>query len=271
MFFLAGAAANSALDIISTLQKTLKGASGSSSAPANGQSQSFDIGANGAPASGASSVAAPTTLDPNTMNALLVVQGQGQPPLVNGDAFSTQLFSLLDGNGDGGVSQSEFEAAFGQNGNNTAADAIFAQLDANHDGSISQAELTNALSANAQNEGGQQVVGHHHHHHHGLAGLAGANAMGGSGSSNDPFSPNGSSTSNDPLSASDTSKTVTNPDGSQTTTITYADGSTVTMTMPAAAASNSSALAHNMLERMIQRQAQMIAAPSAGQGLALNA
>jgi hypothetical protein len=270
MFFLTGAAANGALDIISTLQKTLKGSSSSSSAPANGQSQSFDIGQNGAPASGASFVAAPSTLDPNTMNALLVVQGQGQPPLVNGDAFSTQLFSLLDGNGDGGVSQSEFEAAFGQNGNTAAADAIFTQLDANHDGTVSQDELTNALSASAQNAGGQQVVGHHHHHH-GLAGLAGANAMGGSGSSNDPLSPSGSSASNDPLLASDTSKTVTNADGSQTTTITYADGSTVTLTMPAAGASNSGALAHNMMERMIQHQAQMIAAASAGQGLALNA
>jgi hypothetical protein len=270
MFFLTGAAANGALDIISTLQKTLRGASGSSSAPANGQSQSFNVGQNGAPASGASSVAAPSTLDPNTMSALLAVQGQGQPPVVNGDAFSTQLFSLLDGNGDGGVSQSEFEAAFGQNGNNTAADAIFAQLDANHDGSVSQAELTNALAANAQNSGGQQIVGHHHHHH-GFAGLAGANAMGGSGNSSDPFSTNGSSGSNDPLLAGDTSKTVTNPDGSQTTTITYADGSTVTLTMPAAGASSSGALAHNMMERMIQHQAQMIAAASAGQGLALNA
>jgi hypothetical protein len=270
MFFLAGAAANGALDIISTLQKTLKGLSSSSSAPANGQGPSFDVGQSGVPASGASSVAPPTTLDPNTMNALLMVQGQGQPPLVNGDAFSTQLFSLLDGNGDGGISQSEFATAIGQNGNTAAADAIFAQLDANHDGSVSQAELTNALSANAQNAGGQQVVGHHHHHH-GLAGLAGANAMGGSGNSNDPFASNGSSAPTDPLLAGDTSKTVTNPDGSQTTTITYADGSTVTMTMPAAAASNSSALAHNMMERMIQHQAQMIAAASAGQGLALNA
>src|SRR5215471_3194089 len=144
MFFLAGAAANGALDIISTLQKTLKGSSSSSSAPANGQSQSFNVGANGAPIAGASSVAAPSTLDPNTMNALLAVQGQGQAPLVNGDAFSTQLFSLLDGNGDGGVSQSEFAAAFGQNGNTAAADAIFTQLDANHDGTVSQDELTNA-------------------------------------------------------------------------------------------------------------------------------
>ncbi len=66
---------------------------------------------------------------------------------------------------------------------------------------------------------------------------------------------------------------MTNADGSSTTTITYADGSQVSMTLPAAGSSgsNPSAWEHNIIERMIQHQAQMMAASPAGQGFALSA
>jgi hypothetical protein len=45
------------------------------------------------------------------------------------------------------------------------------------------------------------------------------------------------------------------------------------MTTPAASGSGSSpsTMAHNSIERMIQRQAQMMAAQSAGQGFAISA
>src|SRR3981081_223236 len=111
MFFLAGSAAAGALDLISTLQKTL----GKTSAPQGPTARNFD------PASLTDTVAPPASasggpappLAPATMNAMLSVQGQGQgqgqgSPLVNGNAFSAQLFSLLDGNKDGAVSKSEF-------------------------------------------------------------------------------------------------------------------------------------------------------------------
>ena len=273
MFFLAGSAASSALDLISALQQTL--GSKNSSAPPPSNSQNFDLGADSAASAGTTSTPS-APLAPATMDAMLSVQGQAQTPLVNGDAFSAQLFSLLDSNNDGSISQSEFETAFGQNGNTTKADGIFAQLDANHDGSVSPDELTNALSGQGsggqggQDDGGQAV--HHHRHHHGLAGLGGANSTpGGSGDSNDPLS---SSSSNDPFLSGDTSQTVTNTDGSSTTTITYADGSQVSMTSAAPSSSggsNPSAMAHNFIERMIQRQAQMLASSSAGQALAISA
>jgi hypothetical protein len=55
--------------------------------------------------------------------------------------------------------------------------------------------------------------------------------------------------------------TVTNADGSTTTSLTYADGSTVTMTKPAASSTSSTATSsYNFLERLIQRQANAIAA-----------
>ena len=275
MFFLAGSAASSALDLISALQQTVGSKNSSAAPPSN--SQSFDLGATATASTGATASAG-APLAPATMDAMLSVQGQGQTPMVNGDAFSAQLFSLLDGNNDGAISKSEFETAFGQNGNTAKADGIFAQLDTNADGNVSPDELTNALSGQGQGgQGGQgeQADGaqgvHRHHHHHGMADLGGANSpMGGSGNSNDPFSSNAS---NDPFGSGDTSQSVTNTDGSTTTTVTYADGSQVSMTIPAPSStgSNPSGMAHNFIERMIQRQAQMLAASSAGQGLAISA
>jgi hypothetical protein len=273
MFFLAGAAASNALDLISALQQTLAGknASAPSTPPANGQSFDVSAGANGTTAPGGTSATATTPLAPTTMNALLTVQGDSQTPLVNGDAFSQKLFSMLDANGDGSISQSEFDSIFNKNGDTTKADAIFAQLDANHDGNVSSDELTNALSGQGQGgqgDGGQ--VQHHRHHHHGLGGLGGASSpTGGSVDSNDPFSTNSSS---DPF-AGDNSQTVTNSDGSSTTTITYSDGSQVTMTLPGqnGTGSNPSAQAHSFIERMIQHQAQMMTTQSAGQSLAISA
>src|SRR5262245_19837849 len=231
MFFLAGSAASSALDLISALQQTLAGKN-SSTPPATGQN--FDLGADSPVAAGGSSTTATSPLAPATMNALLLVQGDGQT-LVNGDAFSAQLFGMIDANGDGNISQSEFESVFNKNGDTTKADALFAQLDANHDGNVSPDELTDALSGGGQGgqDDGSQQVHHRRHHHHGLGGMGEANSLlGGSNDPNDPFSIGAPGSSNDPF-AGDTSQTVTNTDGSSTTTITYADGSQVTLTTPA--------------------------------------
>jgi hypothetical protein len=273
MFYLAGAAASNALDLISALQQTLAGKN-VSAPPTPASGQGFDVGSSGdsgaATTGGTSTATSP--LAPDTMSALLTVQGDGQTPMVNGDAFSQQLFSMLDANGDGNISQSEFEQVFSKNGDNSKADAIFSQLDANHDGNVSPDELTNALSGQGQGQGGQDggQVGHHRHHHHGLGGMGGASSSAGSGSDpNDPFS---TSSSSDPFGG-DQSQTVTNSDGSSTTTITYSDGSQVSMTLPGASSSsqNPSTMAHNFIERMIQQQAQMMATQSAGQALAISA
>jgi hypothetical protein len=268
MFFLAGAAASSALDLISAIEQKV-GAKNSPTLPPT--TPTFDVGGNSgaaAPEAPAAGPAAP--LAPATMNALLSAQGGAQTPVVNGDAFSKQLFGLLDGNGDGAISQSEFDQVFSRNGDATKADALFGKLDANHDGNVSPDELSSALSAQTQAGQGDQGQGvHHRHRHQHLADLIGASSPTGGSNSNDPLS---SGTSNDPF-AGDHSQTVTNTDGSSTTTITYADGSQVSMTTPAAGGggSNPSAWAHNVIERMIQRQAQMMAASPAGQGFALSA
>ncbi len=303
MFFLGGAAATGALDLISSLQQVLGG--GNSAAQS---SNTFDptstAGASaGTPASATASASAPASpLSSSTLSALFSMQGQGQggaqQPLlmVNGDALSQQMFSLLDGNGDGGVSQSEFDQAFGQNGNTTQANNLFAQIDTNGDGSISQQELTNALDGQDQAQGqgqGQGVGGHHHHHHGGGFDLAsllgGASADGGAGGTTGSGATTGAG-ANAGLGANltgDATQTVTNSDGSSTTTITYADGSKVSMTIPAANGSSqsggsssgqnggsgalSAASLNNFVEQMIQRQAQMLATTSVGQSVAVSA
>ena len=297
MFFLAGAAASSALDLISSLQQALGGSSTSAQSPATfdpastpGTATTPQTPTANVSTSASASAGLSTPLSSSTLNALFSLQGQqGQPLLaVNGDALSKEMFSLLDSNGDGGISQSEFDAAFGQNGKTTQANSLFAKLDTNGDGTVSLQELTNALDGQDQSGAqgvsqGSDTQGAHHHHHHGggfdiasllggVGGLGGAGGAGGAGGSagnnaNDPFAQNGSSQS------------VTNTDGSTTTTITYSDGSQVTMTIPGAGNSssgsgsggNSVGNLNNFIEQMIQRQAQMLASSAAGQSVAVSA
>jgi len=244
MFFLAGAAASSALDLISTLQQTL-----APKTPGTPGVQSFDPAAGAGPSAASTSATTPIApVAPGTMNTLLSVQGQ--PGLVNGDAFGRQLFSLLDTNGDGTISKSEFDATIGRNGKTAQADSIFSRLDANNDGSVDPNELTSALQKASE-------AHRHHHGHHPGVGTAETSASGGAGSQPG---------SNDPLTQSDTSQTVANADGSTTTTITYGDGSQVTMTTPATASDTN---LHHFLERLIQRQAQMLSTSTTGQALAM--
>jgi len=67
------------------------------------------------------------------------------------------LFSQIDGNGDGEITESEFENALGAGGTNTAAaDDVFSKLDSNGDGTVSLDELSSALKG---------ASGRHGHHH----------------------------------------------------------------------------------------------------------
>jgi hypothetical protein len=299
MFLLAGAAASNALDLLSSLQQALSG-SNSTQSPTT-----FDpAAAAGTPATPSTPSTTPTSgtpsapsapLSPATMSALFSLQGQGQgqQPLlmVNGDALSQQLFSMLDTNGDGQISQSEFDTAFGQNGNTTQANSLFAQI-SNGTGSITPQDLTNALDgqdqAQAQGQGQTQgltqgMQGHHHHHHGGGGGGGGfdvASLIGGAGGASASGSASSGSGSNSSTQG-DTTQTVSNSNGSSTTTISYADGSQVTMTTPAASSSSSSqnsnsgagsaSSLNNFVEQMIQRQAQMLASSTVGQSVAVSA
>jgi hypothetical protein len=187
------------------------------------------------------------------MSALLAAQSQSSTATTasaptDPSAALKDLFSQIDSNGDGQISKSEFEKALGAGGTNIAqADAVFNKLDTSGDGSVSLNELKSAL----QGTGGK---GHHHHH---VASSDGSSDSSGTGNTSST-----SGSSSDPLlqalnGASSTS--VTNGDGSTTTSVTYADGSKVTMTSPAAkTASTSATSSYNIIEQMIQREAQAI-------------
>jgi hypothetical protein len=172
-----------------------------------------------------------------TMSALLAAQSQSGTtfqPTSREEALK-DLFSKIDADGDGKITKSEFEDALGAGGTNLAkADDVFGKLDKDGDSSVSLDELSSAL------KGGRGRHGHHH--------VAGGN----------------DDESNDPLLQAlqgATGSTITNADGSTTTSLTYADGSTVTMTRPATSSTSTTATSsYNFLERLIQRQANAIAA-----------
>jgi hypothetical protein len=255
---LALGAASSALDALQSLTS-----SKSTSPQTTGFTQSpaspFDI-ANGQTQTGSqppvTGGAGFTQISPATMSALIAAQGQSSAATTTSTATATSastdpssalkdLFSQLDANGDGQISKAEFENALGAGGTNTAqADDVFNKLDKNGDGSVSLDEMSSALRG---------AKGHHHHHvadSNGDAAGASGSSAGASGSSPDPLLQALSGAS---------STSVSNSDGSTTTSVTYADGSKVTMTSPAASTSSSSAASsYNIIEQMIQREAQAI-------------
>jgi EF-hand domain pair len=203
-------------------------------------------------------------ISPATMSALIAAQGQtsgtSTAPASTTSAPADpsgalkDLFSQIDTNGDGQISKTEFENALGAGGTNIAqADDVFNKLDANGDGSVSLDEMSKAL------QGGKG--GHHHHHVADADGDSSGSTSGASGPS-----AGGSNTDALLQALSGASSTaVINSDGSTTTSVTYADGSKVTMTTPAASTTSSSGTSsssatssYNMIEQMIQREAQAI-------------
>jgi Ca2+-binding EF-hand superfamily protein len=187
------------------------------------------------------------------MSALLSAQGQsttGSSSATSRSDAMKDLFSQIDANGDGKITQSEFEDALGAGRTNLKqADDVFSKLDKNGDGNVSLDEMSSALRG-----GGK---GHHHRH---VAGSDGSSDS--SGTNSDPLMQalNGAS-----------STSVTNSDGSTTTTLTYADGSKVTMTSAASAtAAGSATSSYNFIEQLIQRQAKAISA-QAGSSVSVSA
>jgi len=214
--------------------------------------------------------AAFTQISPATMSALIAAQGQASGTSATSTSSTStstasastdpssalkDLFSQIDSNGDGQISKSEFESALGAGGTNlTQADNVFNKLDANGDGSVSLDEMSKALQ-------GSHGKGGHHHHVADSDGNSGGSTSGTTGSSA------GGSNSDALLQALSgaSSTSVSNSDGSTTTSVTYADGSKVTMTSPAASttssggtSSSSATSSYNMIEQMIQREAQAI-------------
>ncbi len=176
-----------------------------------------------------------SSISPETMSALLDAQSQSSggsnAASKSRHAALKDLFGQIDGDGNGKISNAEFEEALGAGGTNLKnADRVFGKLDQDGDGSVSLKELASAL----------RPKGHHRPDEAGKS----------DGSGSDPFSQalQGASTTS-----------VTNSDGSVTTSLTYADGSKVTMTSPASGSSSGAATSsYNFIEQLIQRQAQAI-------------
>lgn len=109
------------------------------------------------------------TLNGDILSALIALQAQTGSPTsasTSGDGSSPvqQLFSAMDSDGDGEVSQSEMESYIEKQGGTQAqADALYNALDrGNSSGGISE----NQMQAAAQT---RQAT--HHHHHHSMGGV----------------------------------------------------------------------------------------------------
>ena len=249
MMFLGGAALG-ALDLLSSLTSQLD-------AKASGKTDASSSGASFANALGATSDATGTTpaapdaastspgsgpFKSNVLAFLLARQEQqsgtqgGRP---NGlSKLGEALFDKVDSDGNGSISKTELQSALGTGTDSGTADKLFSKLDKSGDGAIDAKEFAAAL----QGRGG-------HHRRHGPPPAEGAQDL---------------TAQLGAQSQGAKSSTTTNADGSSTTTISYADGSKVTLTTPAAptdtgsAAVQPSAGSHNILETLIQLQAQQI-------------
>lgn len=223
---LAASAASSALDM---LLQSLSPSKSSSSKPGGQKSADpFDI-FGGTAMSGKSTPASGLEgfpqISPATMSALLAAQGQSTTGAAH--SASTGKPDLLKD--------------------------LFAQLDADGDGQVTKSEFESALGAGGTNIGNADRV-HSKLDQDGngtvsldemLSALTGA----GKG-------PNAKALQNA------SSNSVINRDGSTTTSLNYADGSKVTTTSPAAAASRAATSSYNAMEQMIARQMEAFASTS---------
>jgi Ca2+-binding EF-hand superfamily protein len=168
MMFALGAA-SIAIDGLKSLTSSASPVSASTGF-GQGSTDPFSVASNAAPAGNSAPAITGFTgggsqISPATMSELLAAQGQSgstaSAPTSQSSALQ-DLFSQIDGNGDGQISKSEFESALGAGGTNLAqADDVFNKLDANGDGSVSLGEMSKALKG-AGGKGG--------HHHAGRAG-----------------------------------------------------------------------------------------------------
>ena len=231
----------------------------------------YPNGTSGAPNPAATTSAPASSPDcpqfgPDTMATLISTQAGQSNASDPGQSPIQSLFAQFDSNGDGQVSKSEFENAFGPNADMSKVDGLFNALDGNGDGSVSGGELTAAVR--------QSQAQHAHHHHHHMHQADGDGSQSGGGTQPGGGAQAGGGLA-DLLSATDiagaSAQTLQNPDGSSTTTITYADGSTVSTTSAAAAsgaapaggAAGQGGSSADLLQQLIRLQAQIVAQSAA--------
>jgi len=188
--------------------------------------------------------APPFSLD--AMSALMAAQEQSSATGLS--PHQQDVFGKLDADGDGKITSTELQSAFGTD-NTGIANYVMSKLDTDGDGAINQSEF---------GAGTTRGMGHHHHHHMRAAAADASQEDQGAQGAQDPLAAL-LSTSADGAS----SQTTTNSDGSSTTTITYAEGSKVSMTSAANAstsretdASASSSPAQQQQQQTQQQQTQ---------------
>jgi Ca2+-binding EF-hand superfamily protein len=141
-------------------------------------------------------------------------QAQGWPGASGtqpGGQLAQSLFSQIDSNGDGSITQSELEQAVTKaGGTKEAADALYAKLDPKGTGSVSEQQFSQSLS---------QAMPHHHHHHHDADATASASDGSSPGSASDAltslFNADGGGAANSPTQIAQNmfTQTDTNGDG----------------------------------------------------------
>ena len=191
------------------------------------------------------------------LSSLLAALGQQNPAAQNSGANSSSPVSPSAGT-------SGASSTSGQFGPQTLQALLALQTDSSDPQALAS-QFANAVNdadpTGSQQAGASQGQGGHHHHHHMGAGGSGSQSL-----LSLLAGTNGSATT----------QTTANPNGTTTTSITYADGSTVSMTSAASGTSGSDATTSsagganvtggNMIERLIQMQAQLLA-PAATQSV----
>jgi Ca2+-binding EF-hand superfamily protein len=176
---IAAAAVGAASQLLSTLLSKLSSSSATSSSSSTSSTTTAATSAfqQAMPGAGKSATSAPPTspLSGDMLMALMSLQAQN-----GGGAASTssqgsaanpvqQLFSAMDSDGDGEVSQNEMESYIEKQGGTQAqADSLFGALNQTNSASsgssgISESQMASAVSQAQQT---QQAHGAHRHHHH---------------------------------------------------------------------------------------------------------
>src|SRR5215470_2849602 len=134
MMFALGAA-GSLIDALSSLTSSKSSSATSSTGQSQAAANPFDLGGGTQTqgTTGFSGGAGGPSISPQTMSALIDAQSQSgatsTAPTDPADALK-DLFSQIDGDGNGSISKDEFENALGAGGTNVAAaDDVFNKLD----------------------------------------------------------------------------------------------------------------------------------------------
>ncbi|HEY8949903.1 MAG TPA: EF-hand domain-containing protein [Rhizomicrobium sp.] len=164
---------SAASQLLASLLKQLSSASSTSSSSSSSSTATASVSGfqQALPGDTKKSLTPPPTptLNGDILSALIALQAQtgtNAQSSASGDASSPvqQLFSAMDSDGDGEVSQGEIESYIEKRGGTQAqADALYNSLDqGNSSGGISEDQMQTAVT-NAR----QSFQAHHHRHHHG--------------------------------------------------------------------------------------------------------